>query len=211
MPTPIRSAVAAVWAMLTVVAAPLAAQPRVEVGPFVALYAPQREFAGATVYLTALPASPSDLAGMAWGGEARVWMSPQLGLQLQVASTSSNVGGGFTPGGPMPSMNARVDVAVLQALLRLRPEPSRVQVALGTGAGWIRHGGEAYAPYGNPVQLATALGLRGSVRMGSHLVAAAGLTTLLYNIDVSDDDGTSLEHGFQVDPLVHVGVSWVWP
>ena len=74
----------------------------------------------------------------------------------------------------------------------------------------MRHGGAAYAPYGAPAQLATALGLGSAIPIGLHLNATVGLTTFLYSIDVSDSAGTSLEHGAQVDPLVHVGLAWSW-
>ncbi|HEX4575564.1 MAG TPA: hypothetical protein VH158_10550 [Gemmatimonadales bacterium] len=43
------------------------------------------------------------------------------------------------------------------------------------------------------------------------MTASLGVTTLLYYIDVSDSTGTSLEHGFQVDPLIHAGLSWGGP
>ena len=75
----------------------------------------------------------------------------------------------------------------------------------------IRHGGTAYERYGSPVQLGTALGFGAALPLANHLVANVGMTTLLYNIDVSDSTGTSLEHGLQVDPLIHAGVSLRWP
>lgn len=44
------------------------------------------------------------------------------------------------------------------------------------------------------------------------LSTVADLATLpvTSTIDVSDHTGTSLEHGFQVDPLAHAGLIWGW-
>jgi hypothetical protein len=59
--------------------------------------------------------------------------------------------------------------------------------------------------------VATAFGLGSAIPVSRHLKANIGVTTLFYYIDISDSTGTSLEHGFQVDPLVHAGLSWTWP
>jgi hypothetical protein len=192
-------------------AAPLPAQARIEFGPLVALYAPAGAFQPAPYYSTALPNSPSDLSGVAWGGQSRIWFSPRAGVQLQVSSASSTVGGGNTPGGSFPGRPARVLMASAQFLWAFPASHHNLQVWLSGGGGVIRHGGTAYERYGSPVQLGTALGFGAALPLGNHLVANLGMTTLLYNIDVSDSTGTSLEHGLQVDPLIHAGVSLRWP
>ena len=196
---------------LLVQATPLPAQSRIEVGPLLALYAPASHFQPAPYYSTALPNSPSDLTGVAWGGQGRIWFTPRFGLQLQAASASSTVGGGATPGGFFPGTTARVFTASAQGLWAPFATPRNVQLWLSAGAGLVRHGGRAYERYGSPVQLATALGFGVSLPFGSHLAANLGVSTLLYNIDVSDSTGTSLEHGLQVDPLFHAGISLRWP
>jgi hypothetical protein len=192
-----------------VTAAP--AQARFDVGPLLALYAPVSDFQPASYYTTSLPNSPGDLTGVGWGGQGRIWFTRRFGVQVHIAWASSTVGGGNTPGGPVPSTPARVFTASAQALYNPSSTPHKVRVWLGVGAGLVRHGGAAYVPYGAPLQVATALGLGSAIPMGEHLNANLGLTTLLYSIDVSDRTGTTLEHGFQVDPLIHAGLSWSWP
>ncbi len=197
-------------ALATLLAAAASAQARVEVGPLVAVYTPLSGFHPAPYYTTRLPNSPGDLSGLAWGGEARVWFTQRAGLQLQIASASSMVAGGQTPGGPVPSTPASVLTASVQALYNVVPTPHRARLWIGGGLGVVRHGGAAYAPYGAPAQLATALGLGSVIPIGRHLNATVGLTTFLYSIDVSDSAGTSLEHGAQVDPILHAGLAWSW-
>jgi len=104
-----------------------------------------------------------------------------------------------------------VVTASAQGLYALLATPRSVKVWLSVGAGLIGHGGEAYARHGSPVQLATVLGVGSAVPLGRHLIANAGINTFLYNIDVSDSTGTALEHGFQVDPVLHAGLSVRWP
>jgi hypothetical protein len=186
-------------------------QTRIEVGPLLALYAPAGGFQPAPYYSTALPNAPSALTSAAVGGQGRIWFGRRLGLQLHVAWASTRVGGGATPAGTAPSTPATVLTTSAQALFALSPWSQRAQLWFSAGAGLVRHGGKAYAPYGSPVQLATALGIGSAIPLGRHLSANLGVTTLLYNIDVSDSTGTSLEHGFQVDPLFHLGFSVRWP
>ena len=207
-----RSSARCVLTALTVtLAGPAAAQTRLEVGALLGLYAPASSFQPASYYSTALPNSPSDLAGLAWGGQGRLWLSLRFGMQLQVASASSNVGGGNTPGGPAPATPARVLTTSAQLAYKLLAPANGAQVWCSAGPGLVRHGGPAYSRYGSPTQFATAFGLGSAVPISSRLSADFGLTTFLYNLDVSDSTGASLEHGFQVDPLLHAGITLHWP
>jgi hypothetical protein len=187
-------------------------QARFELGPLLTAYTPLGSFEPAPYYSTALPNTPGDLGGIGWGGEGRVWLSHRAGIQLQFARTSSSVGGGNTPAGPAASTPASVLTISAQALYDLSPgTPGRVRLWLGAGAGVVRHGGTAYARYGNPAQVATALSFGSAFPLHGRLSAHLGVTTLFYYIDVSDSMGTSLEHGFQLDPLFHAGFDWGWP
>jgi len=197
----------AIIALLVFVPSRVVSQTRVEGGPLLGLYSPAGSFQPAPYYTTALPNAPSALAGAAMGGQGRIWFTRRFGLQLQIAWASSRVGGGSTPAGTAPSTPARVLTSSVQALFPLSHPSQRIQLWLSAGPGLVRHGGEAYARYGSPVQLATTLGFGSAIPMGSHLSLNLGATTFLYNVDVADSAGTSLEHGFQVDPLFHLGLS----
>src|SRR5437773_1951962 len=90
-----RSPISTVAILVTVLTPAAFAQARVEVGPLLALYAPVSGFQPAPYYTTRLPNSPGDLSGLAWGGEGRFWLTQRAGLQLQIASASSMVGGQY--------------------------------------------------------------------------------------------------------------------
>jgi len=197
----------AIIALVVFVPSRVVSQTRVEGGPLLGLYSPAGSFQPAPYYSTALPNAPSALTGAAMGGQGRIWFSRRLGLQLQVAWASSRVGGGNTPAGTAPSTPASVLTSSVQALFVLSHPSQRItdsalaQCGAGTGASWRRSLRPVW------LQLATTLGFGSAIPMGSHLSLNLGATTFLYNIDVADSAGTSLEHGFQVDPLFHLGLS----
>ena len=190
--------------------APVAAQSRFELGPLVAFYRPAGTFRSAPYYDVVLPNSPRDLAGFAWGAQGRLWLSSRTGVQLQVAQACSNVGGGNTPAGPYPPRQARVLTLSVQGLYNVLPTPlgEGSRLWLSAGFGLVRHGGSAYARYGSPAQLASVVGLGYAKPIARRLTATLGLSTSLYYIDVSDNNGTSIEHGFQADGLLHAGLIW---
>ena len=190
-------------------ARPCAAQDRLEIGPLLGLYAPLGSFQPAPYYSTALPTGPGDMSALAVGAQARFWFRGRLGLQLQAAEASSNVGGGNTPGGVSPPSTVHILTGTVQALYNLHPW-GRTRLWISGGAGLIRHGGTAYAPYGSPSRAAGVLGLGTSLPLTKHLRGELGLTTLLYSFDLQDSTATSIEHGFQVDPVASLGFTWGW-
>lgn len=190
---------------------PATAQVRFELGPLLALYAPTGSFQPASYYTTSLPNSPSDLTGLAWGGQARLWLARRLGVQLQVAEAFSSVRGVITPAGPRAATPARILTLTTQALYNVYSAPEKAHVWLSAGAGLVRHGGAAYAPYGAPSQVTGVLGLGSAIPIRHRLNATLGITMMLYSFDLKDSTGTSLERGFQTDALLHVGLSWGWP
>ena len=122
--------------------APAAAQTSFDLGPLVAWYRPMGSFEPASIYSTILPGKPSDLSGLAWGVEGRVWFGRRLGVQLQVAEASSTIGAINTPAGftsgPTP---AQVQFVTAQALYNFYPSPERARLWLNAGTGVVRHGG----------------------------------------------------------------------
>jgi hypothetical protein len=200
-----------VWvlAFATPVARSVVAQERFEIGPFAALYLPTGSFQPAPYYSTALPTDPSDMSGLALGGQAKLWLSPRVGFQLQAAIVSSTVGGGPTPIGVLSPTQAQVLTLTAQGLYDLRPTPS-TRLWLSAGAGLIRHCGAAYSPYGSPTQLAGVLGLGSSLPIYHGLRANLGVTTLWYVFTARDSTSTTVEHGFQLDALLQAGLSWAW-
>jgi len=206
------------WLLLAVVLAiavptPAVGQASVEIGPLVAVYAPVGTFATPDLYSTALPTRPSDLGGVAWGAEGRLWFTPRLGVQIQGAVASSRFGGGlFTPAGFVTTpKNAQVVTVTAQMLYR--PAPRSFPLVLSAGAGVVQRGGNAYAGLQALTPVAAALGVGLDLHVGRWLTATVGVTALLYSLNVQDPTarsnlGSTIERGFQTDLLPHVTLAW---
>ena len=187
----------------------VAAQTTIEVGPLLAVYAPVGAFATPDLYSTNLPTAPSDLGGVAWGGEGRLWFAPRLGVQVQGAVSASHlVGGGMTPIGLLPPKDAHVVTVTAQVLFR--PLPKILPAWLSAGVGFVRRGGHAYAGLSALTSLAVALGAGFDLHVAGPLTASFGLTTLLYSLSVQfqPGPGSTIERGFQVDLLPYVSLAW---
>jgi hypothetical protein len=190
------------------------AQVRVEVGPILGYYRPYGSFDSASVYSTALPNTPQNLKGGAWGGDARVWFGKRLGTELKALVAHSTIPEVFTPAGPRGPTPATITTASAQGLLTVLGTPARHQVWVSAGVGAIRHGGDSYASYGSPWDFGLAVGAGARIRLTPHVHATFGLTTLVYTFDLPMPPALrlnpgSLEHGRQVDVLTHVGLSWM--
>jgi hypothetical protein len=145
-----------VLALAVTLTPPAAAQSRWELGPLVAAYIPTGSFQPAPYYSTALPSDPGDMAGVAWGARGKLWFTPRLGLQIQAAVSSTNVGGGPSPAGLLRPTPVRVLALTAQGLYDLHLSPSS-RVWISAGGGLIQHGGAAYEPYGSPTNAAGVL------------------------------------------------------
>lgn len=202
----------AVAAMLT--HAPAAnAQLTASLGFFAGVYHPFGHFDPASVYSTALPGQPSDLKGTAWGGTAHLGFGGRYGVAAQVAAANSQVGGGNTPEGVERPTGASVLLATVLAQYDVSPNPRAFGIWLSAGPALIRHGGDAYRPYGSPTSYGAAFGTTVAVPLGAHLQLNADVTGLFYTFDVPMPPDLRanpgrLEHGSQRDALVHLGIAW---
>lgn len=192
---------------------PIRAQVRFDVAPLIGYYRPLGAFDDASVYSTRLPATPQDLSGFAWGGAAHLWFGGHLGAEFQVVDASSTIASVITPGGPTPPTSAHVLMASAQALYVLSGSAEAPRLWVGAGPGIVHHGGDAYAPYDSPTEVAATVSLGSAIPITSHLHATLGVDMLFYTFDLPlppplQQNPGSLEHGAQSDALVHVGVSW---
>ncbi len=189
------------------------AQTRLEIGPLVGFYMPEGSFGHPTIG-GSLPTSPSRLRGAALGAQGRSWFNSGVGLQLQVAETSHDVGGGLvTPAGYTTSPEV-ARVTAVSAQILYRPEPSGIPIWLSAGAGLVDHGGKAYtqgadiAGTEGLTPLAGAVGVGFDVPVGSALTATLGLSTLFYELNVHTRGGQYFERGFQTDVLPFISLEW---
>jgi len=199
--------------LLLVAGSPAAAQTTIEIGPVFGYYRPAGGFDPAAAYSVSLPRNPQELSGIAWGGQATIWLRTRVGAQLQVTSIASTMGLVNTPAGPMGPTSARVTTGAAQLLYDFLPKSQGSRAWLSAGPGIVRHGGDAYAGVGSQTDLAGAAGLGGSVPITGALSATAGVTALVYSYDVAMPadlraNGESLQKGFQSDVLLSVGVTW---
>jgi len=207
---------------LAIVAAtpPMAlAQTGLEIGPLVGLSAPVGTFNPSAAFSPTLPAKPSDLGGVTWGGIGRLWLTRRIGVQLDGGVTSSSVGSlekvVIVSAGP-PTQAALVPapaparVATYAAQLLVRPAPRAVPLWISAGVGIIHHGGDAYAGLHGLTSAAGAAGVGLDVSVKRWLMATIGVTTFLYSLDVQDSLGQHLERGLQVDVVPRIAVLWRW-
>ncbi len=192
---------------------PVGAQVRIDVAPVIGYYHPLGTFDQASVYSTTLPTSPQDLSGFAWGGAVHLWSGGHFGAEIQVVDASSTIASVITPGGPSPPTSAHVLMATAQALYVASRTPEGPRVWFGAGPGVVHHGGDAYAPYDSPTEIAATLSLGSAVAIWSHLDATFGVDMLFYAFDLPlppplEQNPGSLEHGSQADALLHFGLSW---
>jgi hypothetical protein len=198
---------------VVILAQPVGAQTSVDIGPLVGYYRPYGHFDPASVYDTRLPERPDELRGRAWGGAAHLSFGRRLGAEAQASVASSTIPSRITPAGLTRPWDARVLVVTAQAQYDVSPRPRSYHVWLGIGPALVRHGGDAYRSYGSSTSAGGALGVGITAPMGAHLRVAAVATTLLYQFDLKMPpelrlNPGSLEHGFQTDALVHIGIRW---
>ena len=179
-----RNALAITVASLVVTTGALA-QMKVELAANIGHYSPLGSFERAQGYSVGLPNDPGSLAGMALGGELRLWVAPRIGFALGGSTVSSDVGGGITPNGIAPAVPARVSMGMAQVLLRVTGDNSRARVWLGAGAGAVQHGGSAYAAYNNVVNAAGVFSVGSAIRIAGGLSADVGVTSMIYSLDVA--------------------------
>jgi hypothetical protein len=185
------------------------AQVQVELGPVLGYYRPVGSFQSTSATAVSLPARPRDKAGAALGAAGRVWLGHRFGLEMQVASARSSVPASVPPGGPVGPTPVRVLILSAQGTWALTTGPE-THFWVGAGAGIVRHGGAAYAPYESPTDVAGTFGLGTSVRVHGPVRLVVGVTTFLYSLSVESSAGPTLQHGFQVDPLAHLSLVWRW-
>lgn len=203
------------------VSSPASAQTTIEAGPLFGFYRPTGRFEAATAttpaYATALPVRPAELSGPAWGAEARIWVGARIGVQLQATAASSTISDVTrAAAGTRELTSARVSTVTAQALYNVSPTPNRYRLWLSAGGGVVRHEGTAYSDYGSPIDFAGVFGAGATVPIKGGLRATAGASASLYPFDVrvpADPalDAGTLQHGFQRDFLLHLGLSWSGP
>jgi hypothetical protein len=196
-----------------VIASPLGAQVAFNGGLLAGYYRPFGNFDAASVYSTSLPRVPSELSGFAWGGVAQVAFGGRMGAEAQLSVANSATPGVITPAGPRGPTSAQLVVATLQGQYDISPQPESFRLWVSAGPGLIRHGGDAYAPYGSPVSAAGAFGASLRLPIASRLQVTAGTTTLLYLFDLKmppelRGNPGSLQRGRQTDVLWQLGMRW---
>jgi hypothetical protein len=201
------------WLVIHVqLAASLAAQTSVSVGPYVGYYRPFGHFEPASVYSADLPREPQDLAGVAFGGEADAWFGRNFGASVDAALTRGSVAIITTPESPRGPTSAHVETVVAQALVAL-PRQLGPHSWISGGIGMVRHAGDAYVGLSSLSQGAGVLGAGSRLDLNNRVSLTAGVTTLWYMLDVPMPpelraNPGSLERGRQLDVTFRLAASW---
>ena len=188
--------------------APLRAQRALELGALIGYYRPVGAFDPSNVVATGLAVRPQDLSGAAWGAEARLWLQPRWGVQLQGFTAGSRTPDVFTPGGCCSGARARVTTITAQGIHAFLGRGSTARVWLGVGPAVIRHGGDAYSRWGSPTSPGASTSGGASAPLGNHLRVEVGAGATIYDFHVNSPQGGSLQSGVRKDLLLHVGLSW---
>jgi hypothetical protein len=153
---------------------------------------------------TDLPRHASELAGIAWGGEARWSFRERLGIEAILATAASTVPSCSCPGGfVVPPTGERVDVAAVEGLYRV-PLRGRNEVSFGLGPALIEHAGEGYHRYGSPKSWGGAGDIEATHALTSHLEASARALASAYSFRLDFPP----QSGPQLDLLMSVSVRW---
>ena len=195
------------------VASSARAQFSVEIGATIGRYAPLGSFNRTAVYDVSLPRSPGDLGGAALGGELRVWIAPRLGVAFTGSTVSTRLSGVSTPNGYHPPKSARVSAGSAELLFRVTGDGSRARAWVSAGGGLVKHGGDVYERYDDPVNFTGVVGVGSAIRIKGGLNAELGVATMIYNMNISGDKlgfapGELSERGTQVDMLLRTGLSY---
>jgi hypothetical protein len=185
----------------------------IDVGTLVSYYRPFGRFDPASIYVTSLPTTPSELAGVGWGATAHLGLRRRFGIEGFISEAQSSIAIGVNPAGFGGSTPARVTIAALQGQYDVSPAPERYRLWLEAGPALVQHGGDAYSHFGSPPSVGSARGTRCSVPLISHLQLTAGLQTLWYTFDLAMPaelraNPGPLQHGPQRDLSVDVGLGW---
>jgi hypothetical protein len=201
-------------------ASPATAQMKLEVAATIGQYAPFGDFAPATVHSTGLPRSPSDLSGVALGGELRLWIAPRFGFALTGTTVSSTLGSpSNNPNSPFPDphspvgTSARVSTASAALLYQVTNSDHRARIWLEAGGAVVRHGGAVYEPFGSPVNFGGIAGVASAIRLPRPLSLELGVRTLVYRMNMHGTAATDprlLERGTQADAQFYTGLSVSW-
>jgi hypothetical protein len=180
------------------------AQGSLAVAPIVGYYRPFGHFAPASVLSTALPRTPSDLSGLAWGASLRSVLRPRVAVEVFATTSESTLPGCLCPGGPTPSTRNRVTIASAMLQYEIAPSAARTPFWLSAGPAMIRHGGDGYGRYGAPTDWGGAVGLDAEHAIASQWRLVAGAKGVVYAFDLAFPP----EHGTQLDALLSFRLEW---
>lgn len=181
------------------------AQVTYAIQPLVGYYQPLGHFDPAAFYSTDLPRTPSDLAGLLWGGSAQVTFAGRLGIEGAVSTAASTIRGCPCPGGfVLPPTPARVTVATVAGQYDLSNRPARYRLSANVGPALMRHGGAAYGRYGSPTSWGGTAGLELAASIAKHLHVVATVSGVGYSFNLASPP----EHGPQLDATALLGVRW---
>lgn len=160
---------------------------------------------------------PPSLEGFAWGAKWHMDFDQHFGVTVRF-SRSSKQESGFDTENPVPasvagSTESRTHaVATILSVLGqydVSRNPRALRVWLNAGPVLVEHGDEGYL---GSRSLGGAVGSTAALPLTSNLQLTADVSCLLYDLrdPLPEATGGYLDHGFQTDGLVHLGLDWSW-
>jgi hypothetical protein len=184
-----------------------ASQIRLDVGPYVGIYAATASF-GSAPFASPIPLPASSRHGMAAvvGAKSAIWVGQSIGLGLQWGTASSTVRTRDEASREMENPG-RVSVSAVQLLVPLQVEAlqGRGQAYLSGGVGLLQRSGEFYEAYDQVKNVAGVVGLGSKFAIAGPAHVTLDFESYLYSLQLQQP-GTSFDSQFQADLLARVGV-----
>jgi hypothetical protein len=185
-----------------------AAQVRVEIGPYIGLYAPTASFGSAPFASPIqLPASSRQSTAALAGAKAAIWIGAPVGLAVQWGTASSAVRTRDEASREM-EQPARVTVGAVQLLVPLKAPflRGRGHVHASGGIGLMRRSGEFYEVYDDVRNASGIVGLGSDIAISGPVHVTLDFEAYLYSLQLRQPGTTPLESSFQTDLLARLGL-----
>jgi hypothetical protein len=191
-------------ASFAMLARPVAAQVAVGLRPFVGYYRPFGHFFRAPYLSTALPQRPSDLQGVAWGGDVQVTLRKRFAIVARGLTTTTTLPSCTCPGGPTDPAPVRVSMAIVEGQYDLSPAPARYHLRATGGPALIRNSGPGYEQPDSPVSWGGAFGFELALRLASSWQLVGTGTGVAYAFVLDSPP----QRGPMRDAILSIGVRW---
>jgi hypothetical protein len=193
-------------APLALVAAPLAAQTRVDFTPRLGVYVPLEDLTVGTDPVTGLPATDKAETKFTIGGRVGLWFAPSFGFETTVDYNKSGVNRIVQGVGNVGPFNSHFFATSGRAMTALRAPSRKVALILSAGAGLVDRGGDYTSGVSGRTDFAGAGGLGLEFKLSRHVAGRLDADVYTYKAQYSTPAGPTSDLR-QWDLIITFGLS----